>query len=300
MTRTQTIAYRLQKLLIRAFASLPLRMLYGVSDFAAFLLNHVAGYRRKVIASNLRLAFPDASEKRLRHWRNSFYRHFCDVFIEAAKLANISDQEVFRRVKFEGLQKVNESLRKGKSVILMLGHFGNWEWVTSAAPHFLPGVISCEIYHPLSDPVFDKIMLHLRSRFHTENIPMAHTMRRLLQINSEGRQFVCGFISDQRPFSDRPKHWTTFMGVDTAYINGGEVIGRKIGADFFYVEMMPLKRGHYRLSFKKLEGHDDGAENPLTREYLLELEKSIRKNPPAWLWSHKRWSQHRTDNEIQD
>ncbi len=136
-------------------------------------------------------------------------------------------------------------------------------------------------------------MLELRCRFGTENILLNNTVRRLIEINREGRAFICGFISDQRPFTPELKHWTDFLGMDTAYVNGGEVIGTKLGAEFFYVEMCPEKRGHYVLTFSRLEPLDDGEENPYTRAYLHRLEDSIRRNPPYWLWSHNRWKRKR-------
>ena len=174
-------------------------------------------------------------------------------------------------------------------MVLLLGHYGNWEWVTYAARKFVPGAVMCEIYHPLSDEAMDRVMLELRSRFGTENIPMRHTLRRLLEIHKEGRQFVCGFISDQRPFEGEPKHWTDFLGIDTPVINGGEAIGSRIGAEFFYAGITPEKRGRYTLTLSKLEPVDDGEENPYTRAYFRKLEEDIRRKPPYWLWSHNRW-----------
>ncbi len=288
------IRYKVLRGLLKGTAHLPLGAMYPLSDFARFIMHRIVKYRVQVVRKNLRSAFPEKSEKELRKIENEFYRHLCDVFVESAKLAHISDKEISRRVKIEGVDAVNEVFDRGNSVVLLLGHFGNWEWVTSAARTFRKGVVSCEIYHPLRDQAFDRLMLDLRTRFGTENIPMKKTVRRLLEIHKEGKNFVCGFISDQRPFTPELKHWTDFLGIDTAYVNGGEVIGTKLGAEFFYVEMQPVKRGYYKLIFKKIEPLQDGGENPVTRSYLHHLEESIRRNPSYWLWSHNRWKRKRT------
>lgn len=272
---------------------MPLNALYAFSDVTAYVIRNLIGYRREVVRKNLKSVFPDKDEEELRLIEKQFYHHLCNVVVEAIKLAHVSDREIMRRIEFSGVEMVNESLAEGKSVILMLGHYGNWEWVTSSAMKYLPGTISCEIYHPLRDKAIDRLMLELRSRFGTENIPMSRTVRQLLQFHKEGLKFVCGFISDQRPFSPELKHWTEFMGIDTAYVTGAEAIGNKIGADFFYVEMMPLRRGHYRMNFSRLEPLNDGEKNPVSRAFLQSLEKSIRKNPSCWLWSHNRWKRKR-------
>lgn len=293
MKKSDSIRYHLIRGLVRSFACLPLGALYCVSDAASFLLHRVIKYRVEVVRKNLRAVFPEKENHELRVIERSFYRHLCDIFIETAKLAHISDTEMDRRVEYVDVCLVNEALASGKSVVLMLGHYGNWEWVTSAARHFTPGVKSCEIYHALRDKAMDKLMLELRSRFGTENIPMSRAVRRLLQTHREGKQFVCGFISDQRPFTPELKHWTDFLGLDTAYVNGGEVIGRKLDAAFIYVEMLPVSRGHYRMTFRRLKPLEDGEENPCTRAFLRELEGSIRRNPAYWLWSHNRWKRRR-------
>lgn len=247
-------------------------------------------YRIKVVHDNLALCFPEKSEEEIREISKKFYRHLCDIFVETAKLAHISDDEIERRVRIEGIDEMNKTLGSGKSIVLLLGHFGNWEWVTCAARKFVPGGVMCEIYHPLTDKAVDRLMLDLRSRFGTENIPMKHTLRRLLEIQRDGKNFACGFISDQRPFTDDLRHWTYFFDIDTPYVNGGEAIGSRLGAEFFYAEMCPdKKRGCYTLIFSRLDPIDDGEENPYTRAYWHKLEESIRRNPPYWLWSHNRW-----------
>lgn len=288
--------YRLLHASLGLFARLPLRAMYALSDAAAFILHRVAGYRLKVVRKNLAMAFPEMTDKERLDIERRFYRHLCDIFIETAKLAHISDTQVERRIRIEGAEHLDRLLDEGRSVVLLLGHYGNWEWVTSIARRIRPEAVSCQIYHPLRDKVFDRIMLGLRSRFGSENIPMKHTMRRLLEIHREGRNFVCGFIADQRPFTPMLKHWTDFLGIDTAYVNGGEVIGTKMGAGFIYVEMMPGKRGHYVMRLSELRPIADGEENPWTRAYLARLEESIRRCPWAWLWSHNRWKRTRVDS----
>lgn len=292
--KSEQFKYRLIRGLLRGVAKLPLRILYLLSDAVAFVLHRLLHYRAEVIRGNLRMAFPDKSDAELRKIESEYYHHLCDIFVETAKLAHISDEEIERRVRIKGMEELNEELRQGKSVVLLLGHYGNWEWVTCAARKMLRGSVMCEIYHPLNDKVMDRLMLELRSRFGTENIPMRHTLRRLLEIHRNGEQFVCGFISDQRPFEEDPKHWTDFLGIDTPIITGGEAIGERLGAEFFYAEMSPEKRGHYTLTLSRLQPERDDGENPYSRAYFRRLEESIRRKPPYWLWSHNRWVQKRS------
>ena len=290
---------RSDKYLIRFFrqlARLPLGVLYVVGDVVAFMLYHVLRYRRWVVRNNLVRAFPGASPERIVKWEKAFYRHMCDVFVEAFKLLHISDAEVDRRIDIRDAALVDEAVRSGRSVVLMLGHYGNWEWVTAIVRRFKCDAYSCQIYHPLRSRFMNQLMLRIRGRFGSDNIPMAQAVRRLLSLERSGRHFVCGFIADQRPLGKTLRHWTDFMGIDSPYVVGGESIGEHLGTAYLYVDVERLSRGHYRLTFKPIvpPAGDDG-EYPVTREYLRMLEETIRRDPPYWLWSHYRWCRTRGD-----
>lgn len=275
-------------------AYLPLRILYLLSDLAYLILYRVVGYRKRVVRHNLEIAFPEASEPQRRKWEREFYHHLCDTFIESMKLLHISDREVYDRVEICNSELVDEAVRAGHSVVLMLGHYGNWEWVSSIATCFKVPVVTAQIYHPLSSHVMDELMLQIRSRFGAENVAMKTAVRHLLGIEREGRKFVCGFIADQRPTGNALHHWTDFFGIDTAYLVGGESIGEHIGARYVYLDVEKRRRGRYRLTFRPIEKREgDTGEYPMTRQYLRMLEATIRRAPAYWLWSHNRWKSHR-------
>lgn len=279
---------------LRAIAMLPLGALYMVSNFAYFILYRVVGYRRKVVSDNLKLAFPEKSDKERAAIEKEFYHHLCDVFIEALKLLHISDRQLNNHIEVVNAELVDDAYRRNHSVVLFLGHYGNWEWVSDIVRYFKTPIKTGQVYHPLSNKVMDQVMLRIRSHFKSENIPMARTVRHLLQIEKEGGHFIVGFIADQRPAEKILKHWTTFFGIETPYIIGAETIGQHVDAEYLYIDIEKERRGHYKLTFKPIEPPADDKEDfPYTREYLRMLEGTIRRSPAYWLWSHKRWSRRK-------
>ena len=256
--KTDDLKYHLLYWPVKALAQLPLWMLYGVSSFAALVLGDVVKYRRGVIDGNLRKAFPEADDGQIARWRRRFYHHLCDIFVEAVKLLGISNRQVDRRVKVENAEIVDKAIEQGQSVVLFLGHYGNWEWVPAITRHFNNQAIMAQIYHPLSSRPFDRLMLKIRSRFGSESITMANTFRRLVQIERSGKKFVTGFISDQRPVGQHLDNWTDFLGIDTPFISGGEVIGNHLNCRYIYLDVEPQKRGHYKLTFREIEPVTDG------------------------------------------
>lgn len=291
------MTYCIFKSSVRLFSKLPLGMLYPVSSFTAWVLRDLLKYRRNVVDENLYRAFPESSVKDRIAWRYQFYRHLCDTFIEAAKLMGISDEEVDRRVKVYNAEIVDRAIEEGHSVVLFLGHYGNWEWVPAITRHFHNDAAMVQIYHPLKDKAFDSLMLKIRSRFGSESIPMANTYRRLVEIERDGGRFVAGFISDQRPRGHHTDSWMEFLGIETDYITGGEVIGNRLKCRYIYLDVEPVRRGHYSMTFKEINPIDDGKEFPYSRSYMKMLEETIRRNPPYWLWSHKRFSHHHSSEK---
>ena len=88
---------------------------------------------------------------------------------------------------------------QGISSVVYIAHSMNWEYITSLPLHFGPTVQFGQIYHPLENKFFDKAFIDLRERFGSTSIPMAHTLRRIVEYHREKRCFVIGFLADQVP-----------------------------------------------------------------------------------------------------
>ena len=110
---------------------LPLRVHYIISDFIYLVVYHLVGYRVKLVRKNLADSFPEKPETELRRIEREFYRWFCDYLVETVKLLTISEKELKRRMVFKGTEIVDEVVESGQSCAVYLGHYCNWEWITS-------------------------------------------------------------------------------------------------------------------------------------------------------------------------
>lgn len=286
---TERIRYILTISALKCIALMPLPLLYAISNGIYLLIYHVAGYRKKTVRENLLHAFPEKDRKERLRIEKRFYLHLCDCIVESIKLLHISEQELRRRIRVENTELVEQVAADNRPIILFLGHYGNWEWVQAVTSRYRRPAVNAEIYRPLHDKVMDKVMLKIRSRFDTLPIKQKHAFRTLLRMKQEGRQYLVGFIADQRPNSKNLNHWTTFLHQDTAYSAGADEIGNRIGANYLYLEVTKERRGHYRMRFRPLIPDCPEAPHPYTLQFMKMLEKDIRKAPEYWLWSHKRW-----------
>ena len=77
----------------RRLGRIPLRRLYHLSDFLAWVVRDVVRYRREVVDHNLQIAFPELTKKERRKIAKDFYSYFCDLILEAPRMMTWSEDE---------------------------------------------------------------------------------------------------------------------------------------------------------------------------------------------------------------
>ncbi len=285
---------------LRLIARLPFCVLYVLSDILRFFLQYVIRYRKSVVYGNLQRSFPEKTSVEIKQIAHGFYRHLCDCIVECVKLLYMSDDELDRRVIVNGTEIVEELAGDGNSVILFVGHYGNWEWAQQVTRQYKKPPVTVEIYRPIKNKALDDMMFRIRAKYDNLPVPQKQAVKKLLRMSKEGKQFLVALVADQRPNSKNLYHWTTFLHQDTAYAVGGEEIGRRINAHYVFLYVEKVKRGYYKMEFQKMDIDQMPADEayPYTKRYLQLMENMIRNAPELWLWSHNRWKYDREGNKI--
>lgn len=284
------IGYYLALPFIYGIALLPFPVLYLVSDVLYLVLYKLAGYRTGVVRANLRKSFPEKSAEELRAIERTFYRWFCDLVVETLKTLTITPAQVNARVSVSGEEVLEKYFNERRSVILVMGHWGNWE--LGGARFSQLGMHQLYvIYHPLQNKWFDGLVHHMRTRLGNRLYAMSDTMKGMLR--DRGRSTATAFIADQTPPPERA-YWTTFLNQDTPVFFGTEKIAAKLGYPIIYVGIERVRRGHYLMRFEELVPDPSrSAEGEITELHTRRLEQDIRRLPSYWLWSHRRWKHGR-------
>lgn len=290
---TYAVSYTLWYLL----SLLPFWLLYALSDAFCFLMARVVKYRHKVIWKNISESFPDKDEAWIRRTEMAFYHWFCDYFVETVKLMTMSPAQLKRRMTFSGTETMSQILTGGQSCSVFLGHYGNWEWITSL-PYWVPEGVQClELYHPLENEAMDHLFRYVRERQNALCIPVAESLRKLVAYSRDSKAIVVGWIADQRPFWNNIHHWLPFLHHDTPVFTGAERIIKHMNHACFYAHVTRKSRGHYNCEFQLMTREPKTvAGYGLTDDYFRRLEQDITSDPAIYLWSHKRWK--RTHEEF--
>jgi KDO2-lipid IV(A) lauroyltransferase len=281
--------------LLWVFSYFPFRVLYVCADVACFFTYRVFRYRRGEVRENLRRALPDKSPGEIKRIEKKFYRHLADIAVELYKLWHAPEHVLARRCVFKGLEIPRKFIAEGRSLVVVAGHHGNWEWLSLFGLH-AEGTPYLALHKPLHDRVMERLSRRVRSRFGTVLVTRNDLSRAILKHRADGRPFIVTFIADQTPKESTLNFWTTFLGRETPVFRGAEKIAAKYDMPVLFLGMRKVRRGHYEAIFHLV--HEHPATLPvgeLTRMHTRFLEEEIREQPEYWLWSHRRWKYARPD-----
>ena len=267
---------------------LPLKVLFLFSDLLYILVFYVIKYRRKVVHENIAKSFPEKGQAERLKIEKEFYRHFCDSFFEWTYSIHATKEQMMRHFQFHNPEEINQLYTSGKSVVAVLGHYGNWEWL-NILPQYIPYEVWA-IHKPLHNRFFNDFINGLRSKFGVKMVDTKNAFRTMLKQQRSGHQTFTYFLADQSPPRSQIQHYTQFLNQRTPVYLGAEVIAKKLNMAVVFLDIRKIKRGYYKLFASVLYTETQAApEFAITERHVAKLEEVIREAPAWWLWSHRRW-----------
>ncbi len=272
--------------LLYLISLLPFFIIYGLSNFLAFALYNLAGYRKDVVLYNLGIAFPEKTFAERKKIAKKFYRNLIDNFLEAIKLLSMSNNELNKRAKID-LSNCEEIIESGKNIQFHCGHQMNWEYgnLVIAQELRIPWV---GIYMKISNKALDKIFYNLRSKTGTQLIASREFKSKMHSVFQN--QYTLGLAADQKPGIPTKGSWLYFFSKATPFVTGPDKGARLPNTAVVFVNFVKSKRGFYEFIPTVIKSR--GAEfepNEVTLRYRDFLEQTIREHPDNYLWTHKRW-----------
>jgi KDO2-lipid IV(A) lauroyltransferase len=141
---------------------------------------------------------------------------------------------------------------------------------------------------PISNKIFNRLILHIRSRTGAIQIPATDTRKQVLPYRKT--PYMLTLVADQAPGSPEKAYWLNFFGKPAPFVPSPERGARAGNTPVLFVHFYKPSRGKYRA--KLFLGSDNPSALPegrLTRQYVDFLEWSIRQQPALYLWTHRRW-----------
>jgi KDO2-lipid IV(A) lauroyltransferase len=264
------------------------------------LIYRVLPLRRRVVMENLRRVYGDTlSDRRITEIAQAFYGHLVKFLGEFVRLAFMSDAKKKKLVRIEGIEHLAAAREQGKGVLLLAGHFGNWEVSTVAGMsqfkqyrghlHF--------IRRPLKPQWFNDLVMRRFQKAGFGTLEKTGSLDEILALLEENRiivsifdQFTVRKYGIQSEFFGHPAH--TFKSL--------AVLAQFTGAPVIPSSSWREPDGTHVLLFEPpvevlTEGRTKDILSKNTKRFNEALERIILRHPEQWIWMHKRWKQVREE-----
>jgi KDO2-lipid IV(A) lauroyltransferase len=247
---------------------------------------------RTVTLANLDLAFGDSkTEEQKRDLAHSTFEHFGSMIFELISLGKPSRKRFERLVDMVGSEYIEKAHAKGKGVILIGSHYGNWE-IAAIAHGYRFGPCSV-VGRALDNPYFNRWLERIRNISGNGVVYKQQAVTRVMRLLKNKK--TVGLVIDQ-DVSQEDAVFIDFFGVKAATTTVASLIGLKTGAVLVPIFAHPLEDGRYRCFYDEAVDPDDYAGMDrqravfeMTQHCASVLEEQVRRNPQFWLWMHRRW-----------
>ncbi|MCO5249671.1 MAG: lysophospholipid acyltransferase family protein [Chitinophagales bacterium] len=283
------IAQLILVVLFRCIALLPFSILYFFSKVIYFLLFGLLNYRRYVVNINLNYALPYLSGEKFQPIARNFYKHLSELIIEIIKGLYIPIDELARRIPVDeaSLQLLETYSTQNRNVVLMLGHYGNWEWALLIIGRYIK-LKAFSLYTGLSFKEMDDYLLKKRQRFGATMIDATKDKNKLRQLKEQAS--IIAIVGDQSPTGRNKVYPTKFLNLDTTFFIGGEKIAKDLDAAVLFVNIKKISFAKYKIYLELITDDIQSIKSGQMIElYKNKLETQIMAHPEYWMWSHRRW-----------
>lgn len=264
---------------------LPLSILAQIGNALGLLLYAVAGERRSVADTNLRLCFPELSDAERSALVKRTFRAFARSFIERSILWWGSAERIQGYIHVEGLEHYTGAQAQGP-VILLAPHFvaldvgGSW---------LIQHVDLVSVYSNQKNPLFHSMLLHGRSRFgHQKLYARQQGLRPVIKAMRERRPFY--YLPDQ-DLSIKDGVFVPFFGVPAATLTTVPRLAGMTGAQVVpcISKLLPDGKGYEVRFYPAWENYPTGDATADTRRMNAFIEDRVREMPEQYFWLHKRF-----------
>lgn len=280
-----------------ALGCLPLGWVARIGRAAGALACVFAKRRRRTVERNLRVAFAGEpeGEARVALAREVFRRAGANLFTALAT-ARLSPARLASAVEVRDEHIYRAALARGKGVVMVLAHMGNWEALAQWFPRLLPpGVAGATVYRPLNNPVLNARVSASRKRMGVELFSKQDNPLGMASFLRKGG--VLGVLADQR--AGKIGELVPFFGRLTSCSPIPAILARRTGAALVGISLSTLAPGRWELRFHAYEAGADGAAEPvgepLTVGVMALVERMMRVSPTDVFWLQDRWRVERRD-----
>ncbi len=282
------IEYLLLRLLGYCFRIMPRSMVVSLGKWAGSFIYYCIPVRKKITLENLRNAYPEKSEKALALIARKAYQTLVQNGLEHLCLAFMRPEDLLEIVEFKNEEILKKAYARGKGVIIVGGHFGNWEY--SGAAITSKGYPLTYIIAKIANPYINDAVNEHRQKMGIGILAKGMSVRGILKTlkNEDGM----AMLVDQD--SGKNGVFVTYFNRPCSTPKGPALFSLKTGAALVFVAGIRNENGTVTVQCEEIDvdyslGGSDENIAQIMQSCTSLLEKYVRKYPGQWLWMHRRW-----------
>jgi Kdo2-lipid IVA lauroyltransferase/acyltransferase len=272
-------------------AVLPLQWSIKAGEILGLLLFYLWGSRRKIAIENLSKSVSanaiTTSEHAEEIIRNNF-KNFGRSFAEVIKIFFGYGKRIIDSVDIEGIENFQNAASKGKGIIYITGHCGNWELLATALSVKVSEI--SVVARPIDNPYINNFVERVRRRYGNSVIYKKGALKPIMQTLK--KNCCVGILMDQAVLADEGVV-VDFLGRGAWTTKMPALIARKTDAAVLPVFIHRTREGHRIKIYPEAElsqsSDRDTAIKEDTKCFSAFIENYIKEYPTEWLWIHKRW-----------
>lgn len=259
------------------------------ATFLALLFYYVIPIRKKVVLENLKRAFPEYSEKKIREIAYGSYKSFAITLTEILTVPILTKEEVLRNMDCPNINLAKEILNEGKGLILLTAHFGNWEY-GALGSSLLAGVPFYMVVKQQRNELVNEWLNKNREKWDNKVVPLGISIRNVYQALREKK--LVGIAADQRGPAEGVR--VNLFGIPSSVYTGPAVLHIKLGVPLIVGITVRQPDYTYKTVLKRIDTdnlpeREEEKIQVISQRYTTVLEEYLRENPEQWLWMHNRW-----------
>jgi KDO2-lipid IV(A) lauroyltransferase len=269
---------------------IPLKWRISLFEGLSQLIYVLDDRHRRIALRGLALAFPEKDPEERNGIARSAFRNLARVAAEFFVLPRLNEKNFPRYICFEGLENFQRAYEKGKGILFLTAHFGNWEWMAASFP--LQTHHPCHVvFRPLDNRFLDDLVEGLRMATGNQTIPKQKAMGQILRLLKGGE--LVGILLDQN-MAWQEGVFVDFFGEKACTNTGMALLALKTEAPVVPAFNIRQRDGRYRVIIEPevpviRTGDKDKDVMENTQRFTQIIERYVRDYPDHWLWMHQRW-----------
>lgn len=276
------------KYLFTFFACLPNTLSQRLGLLVGRLLYYSNNREKQVATKNIALCFPELSVKEQQRLVKKTLIENAKTLLEIPRIFNKGGQYAIGLVtSIEGLEDYQQSIARGKGVILLAPHLGNWELIVHYLNQFSP---MTAMFAPPKQAFLNDIMRQARESSGATLVPADTTgVRALLKHLKQGG--VIGILPDQQPKHGHAAIYAPFMGQEASTMLLINNLAKRTDASIVYAfaERQGIGQGYKVRVLLAPEGLADNDELVAATQLNQGVENCLRLAPAQYQWTYKRF-----------